>query len=34
MEFTFELKALGEQTTVGSSFEITIADLRGVQMNG
>ena len=28
MEFTFELKALGKQTPVGFSFELTIADLR------
>jgi hypothetical protein len=28
MKFTFELKALGEQATVGSYFELTIADLR------
>lgn len=27
MEFTLELKALGEQATVGSSFELTIADV-------
>ena len=28
MEFTFELNAVDEQTKVGFSFELTIADLR------
>ena len=28
MEFTCKLKALGEQTTVGFSIELTISDLR------
>jgi hypothetical protein len=28
IKFTFELIVLGEQTTVFSSFELTIADLR------
>ena len=28
MEFKFELKALGEQSTAGSSLELTIAELR------